>query len=147
MKITTDNCNKYTYRVRNEKELEKLIKFLYDKDQITYKMTNTYFDKYRFYLYKHREIYFIIKKLDQPHWSDGRILELYLSDIIHENTLDIKDTSINNITLVYVINIIKGLCIIVLIIIGMFFFKNASPDEIAGMCIGCLFFGALTANM
>ena len=147
IKITTNNCFKYNYRIDNINDLEKILKFLYTKNQITYNDIKYRMDKLSTQLNEEKEIYMEFKKLDEPHWHDGRILELYeFDDWKHSKPtkyIEFKDTTLSNLTLIYPINVFKiTIKMIFILLLVIFVIPNLSGDDWAGLIIGLLFFGA-----
>ena len=150
IKITTNNCFKYNYRIDNIIDLEKILNFMYIKDQISYSDIKYKMDYLSKQFNKEKEIFIKFKKLDKPHWSDGRILELYeFDDWKHSKPneyIEIKDTSLSNLTLIYPINVFKiTISTILILLLVIFVIPNLSGDDWAGIIIGSLFFGALAS--
>ena len=150
IKITTNNCFKYNYRIDNIIDLEKILKFMYIKDQISYSDIKYKMDYLSKQFNKEKEIFIKFKKLDKPHWRDGRILELYeFDDWKHSKPneyIEIKDTSLSNLTLIYPINVFKiTISTILILLLVIFVIPNLSGDDWAGIIIGSLFFGALAS--
>ena len=150
IKITTNNCFKYNYRIDNIIDLEKILKFMYIKDQISYSDIKYKMDYLSKQFNKEKEIFIKFKKLDKPHWRDGRILELYeFDDWKHSKPneyIEIKDTSLSNLTLIYPINVFKiTISTILILLLVIFVIPNLSGDDWVGIIIGSLFFGALAS--
>ena len=148
IKITKWNCYEFNYRIDNITDLEKILKFLYTKDQISYtdlEYKLSYFTKR---LNKEKEIFMRVKRLDEPHWRDGRELEIYEFDdwkfTKPKEFVEFEDTTLSDLTLIYPIKVFKSIVTVVfLLLMGIYVVPNLSPDDWAGIIIGSLFLGAL----
>ena len=151
LKININNCHNFNYRIDNIIDLEKILKFMYTKDQIKYSDIEYKFKKLSNQLNKEKEIYMRFKKLDKPHWGDGHTLELYeFDDWKHSKPnefIEFKDTILSDLTLIYPINVFKiTISTIFILLLVIFVIPNLSGDDWAGIIIGSLFFGALASS-
>ena len=152
IKITIHNCDKYVYRIDNIDDLERIYKFLYIKGQIEYNDIEYKMNQRTKQLNKEKEIFMRFNRLSKPHWSDGRILELWeFDDWKHSKPkefVEFKDTTMSDLSLIYAINVFKIIIsVIFVLLISIYVIPNLSPDDWAAIIIGSLFFGGIATNM